>query len=464
MLRQRETLLWVFLMPLLFFYFIGTVTGGFGSGSGERPDPLALQTAAQQGPILDEIIRRLEQQHYRVDRPVARAELDTYRRRLSIPVFTEESVRSRTPVTVTFELKDGGLGADFDQLRVSRAVYTVVADLAVLQASDQPVTAEAFKALASAPRPLTLTVTSAGRRRDPPSGFSQAVPGTMVMFTMLILLTSGAILLVVERQAGLLRRLASTPITPGSIVLGKWISRMALGLVQLAFAMIVGRLVFGVDWGSSLPMVILVLAHVGRVHRLARAAPGECRAHDGPDGRHRCADEHGAGGAWRLLVADRDHAEVDAVALACPADRVDDGCDAQAGEFRIRLDRRATACRRTRSGDCHLRVGRREDLPLSIEKADPKVGLSCELFVGSRQLRSTPWLEPANSFLPDAARTTVRALPVGEPSLAMLPSTVTTSPTFSVSRRQPLRMRMFGLPISMPQFVTLPVFSSATSR
>ena len=63
MLRQRETLLWVFLMPLLFFYFIGTVTGGSGNGSAERPDPLALQTAAQQGPILDEIVRRLEQQH-----------------------------------------------------------------------------------------------------------------------------------------------------------------------------------------------------------------------------------------------------------------------------------------------------------------------------------------------------------------------------------------------------------------
>ena len=27
MLRQRETLLWVFLMPIVFFYFIGTVTG-----------------------------------------------------------------------------------------------------------------------------------------------------------------------------------------------------------------------------------------------------------------------------------------------------------------------------------------------------------------------------------------------------------------------------------------------------
>jgi ABC-type multidrug transport system permease subunit len=81
----------------------------------------------------------------------------------------------------------------------------------------------------------------------------------MVMFTMLVLLTSGAIMLVVERQAGLLRRLAATPIAPASIVLGKWLSRMALGLVQLAFAMAIGAVVFGVDWGNSLGMVALVL-------------------------------------------------------------------------------------------------------------------------------------------------------------------------------------------------------------
>ena len=49
----------------------------------------------------------------------------------------------------------------------------------------------------------------------PPIGFSQAVPGTMVMFTMLVLLTSGAVTLVVERDQGLLRRLASAPISRG---------------------------------------------------------------------------------------------------------------------------------------------------------------------------------------------------------------------------------------------------------
>jgi len=68
----------------------------------------------------------------------------------------------------------------------------------------------------------------------PPGGFSQAVPGTMV------LLTSGAILLVSERERGLLRRLAATPISRGSIVLGKWVARMALALVQIGFAMALG--------------------------------------------------------------------------------------------------------------------------------------------------------------------------------------------------------------------------------
>ena len=259
MLRQRETLLWVFVMPLLFFYFIGTVTGGFGGPTGDRPDPLALQTPAGSGVVLDAIVNRLEGQNYRIERPDTRADLEAYTRRLTLSDFTDRSVAEGTQVQGTLEQRGDGLSASFDQVRVTRALYTVAADLAVLKVSGQPVTAESLKALASAPRQLTLSVRPAGRREEPPQGFAQAVPGTMVMFTMLIMLTSGAITLVVERQFGLLRRLASTPITPGAVVAGKWTSRMALGLVQVSFAMIVGRLLFRVDWGASLPMVGLVL-------------------------------------------------------------------------------------------------------------------------------------------------------------------------------------------------------------
>jgi ABC-type multidrug transport system permease subunit len=177
-----------------------------------------------------------------------------------LPAFTDESVQAGTRVQATLELRGDDVAASFDRFRVSRALYGVVGDLAVLTSTSQPLTADALEALAASPRRLTLSVTTAGRREEPPAGFSQAVPGTMVMFTMLVLLTSGAITLVVERQYGLLRRLASTPITAGAIVAGKWTSRMALGLVQVGFAMTVGRVLFGVDWGPGLPMVALVLA------------------------------------------------------------------------------------------------------------------------------------------------------------------------------------------------------------
>ena len=46
-LREGSTLLWLFIMPPIFFYFIGTVTGGFSSGmSGGQATPLTATLVA----------------------------------------------------------------------------------------------------------------------------------------------------------------------------------------------------------------------------------------------------------------------------------------------------------------------------------------------------------------------------------------------------------------------------------
>ncbi len=46
-LRQGSTLVWVFLMPPIFFFFIGTVTGGYSSGlSGGQANPLTVVAEA----------------------------------------------------------------------------------------------------------------------------------------------------------------------------------------------------------------------------------------------------------------------------------------------------------------------------------------------------------------------------------------------------------------------------------
>jgi ABC-type multidrug transport system permease subunit len=85
----------------------------------------------------------------------------------------------------------------------------------------------------------------------------------MVMFTLMVMATSGAILLLIERQQGLLRRLAYTPISRLAIVLGKWGGKWFLGLVQIAFAMIAGTLLFRMNWGPDLAAVIAVMLVYG---------------------------------------------------------------------------------------------------------------------------------------------------------------------------------------------------------
>lgn len=267
-LRQRETLLWTFVMPVVFFYFIGTVTGGMSSdpgGSADEPDPLVLRSPADAGFLSAEITRRLERENYRVIPADSLAPDAEPARELVIPAHPPDSGRFTEAVLSGRQRKlilrrdEADLSARFDQVRVSRAVYGVLADLVVLAADSVAVAPGEFRRLEAMERPLGLRVEPAGRREMIPSGFAQAIPGTLVMFTMLVLLTSGAITLVVEREKGLLRRLAATPISRSAVVLGKWTARLGLGVVQIAFAMLAGTLLFSMDWGGAVGAVGLVL-------------------------------------------------------------------------------------------------------------------------------------------------------------------------------------------------------------
>lgn len=256
-LRARETILWVFVMPILFFWFIGTVTSGFAPPRGERKDTLAVSRGENAGFLADELEKRLADQDYRVVHPDS---MGAYSRRLTIPAAFTDSVLAGVQRTVRYEYASEGIGGDYERVRVGRATYTLLADyVAARRDTSRAVGPEAFAALAAMPRALTLDVKPAGTRREIPSGYAQAVPGTMIMFLLLVMCTSGAVLLVIERRQGLLRRLASAPIDRGAVVVGKWGGRLALGAVQVAFAMITGSVLFHMDWGANLPWVVLVV-------------------------------------------------------------------------------------------------------------------------------------------------------------------------------------------------------------
>lgn len=258
-LRSRETILWTFVMPVLFFYFLGAVTSR-PAGQSDPKDPIAVSVPADAGFLAEQLIARLEARGYLIVRVNSMVEAARYRRRLAIPAGFTPTVLSGKQARIPFSRTGESVDAEYDRIRVSRAVYSVLADLIVLSRDGEALTAERLTKFAAEPRNLSLEVKPAGRRQVPPTGFEQSVPGSMVMFTLLVLFTSGAVTLTIERNQGILRRLASSPMSRSTVVLGKWLARVTFGLVQIGFAMLTGTLLFGVRWGTELPTILVLLA------------------------------------------------------------------------------------------------------------------------------------------------------------------------------------------------------------
>jgi|SRR5579871_41443 len=257
LLRRRETWLSAFVLPVVFFYFVGTITANFESPDAQ--DRLAVFAPPGAGPIADHFKERLQKTGYRVITVSDRAALASYDRQLALPGDFTQAILNRQLTHLDFVRKDTGANGDYDNVRISRAMSAVLSDVAVVTREAKAVDAAAFAALDSTPRPLTLDVKPAGKRREIPSGFEQAVPGSLVFFLLLVLWTTGGATLVVEREQGLLKRLAFSPMSRGSIVLGKWGARMLLGVLQIAFSMITGSVLFHIHWGSHLPTVLILL-------------------------------------------------------------------------------------------------------------------------------------------------------------------------------------------------------------
>ncbi len=263
-LRQGGTLVWLFVMPPIFFYFIGTVTAGFsGSMTGAIATPIVVAAQAP-GCLKDQIDMRLRQNDFE---PEWRSEIlpaengDLPLRVLTLGDNFSDKIVAGEQVSASYDTKASALSKDYEAIRIQRGLYTALADIVTADAGTEgPLDAAALVELNTATRVWQLEVSAAGQRQIIPNGFEQAIPGILVMFTLLVLLTSGASMLVLERLQGLLRRLASAPMTRTEVVAGKWGGRMVLAVLQIGFAVLVGTFLFKMRWGPDVAMIVLVLA------------------------------------------------------------------------------------------------------------------------------------------------------------------------------------------------------------
>lgn len=133
---------------------------------------------------------------------------------------------------------------------------------------------EAFleKALAAAVAawqdpPLAVETNASGAIAEPEeeersqaSPFAHSSAGIMVQFAMAGIMGAAEIM-VLERKAGTLRRLLTTAIGRGQIILGHWLAMFLMILAQLVLLILFGDLILGVDYlREPLGVLLVVLA------------------------------------------------------------------------------------------------------------------------------------------------------------------------------------------------------------
>ncbi len=266
LLKDKSVLIWMFIMPLVFFAFIGSTTGGFGGG-GKNITLAIWYEGDQKDAVADQIYQRLETEgfalrHFSTAQPLYKEkyEFKDYGRKLWLPADMSTSLKNGQQVELEYRFKGDDMGGQLNEFKLQKAVYQTLGDYLVLKMHHKKAAkALDFTVVNDMPKLVALEISEGGEQHEIPSGYKQAVPGTLVMFLMMISLTSGAMSLYLERKTGVLRRLAAAPISRKELIFGKWLGKLMLATLQLIYGMVMGAVLFKIHWGEHWLMVFILL-------------------------------------------------------------------------------------------------------------------------------------------------------------------------------------------------------------
>lgn len=290
---QREfaypiSLVFFLLLPLLFTAAVGTALGGMNTE--EEPQELKTRIYVitdDEGPLLDALLDALSEVNLEPERVESIPE-DSFG--LEVPADFSESLLAGESVTLTLHTLPVASVSQAVEQYVSAARGRVggaalVARNGLDLAREQgivstPEEEEAFfrdileETLEDAQNPQAVAKVRwpegteiEETAQEFTTSTEQASAGQLVTWVQITLLGAAEVL-VDERMGGTLRRMLVVPTSRASILGGKLVARLALGLVQMAILLVGGAFLFNVDWaqeplGVALVSIAFGLATVG---------------------------------------------------------------------------------------------------------------------------------------------------------------------------------------------------------
>lgn len=284
-MKARGVALWIFAMPIIFMFAFGLA---FRDQPGGVRKARLVVANADTGFVSRALVEELRAETLEIVDSLAAGENAI--RTLVIPADFTANVLARNGVALVLR-KESDANAEANEAAgaaIARGLIRVVSRLIEIEARaidagtkgisvagdslagsllaatrSRPGALDSIRAdldsLRARPQLVTVSASVAGKARSAPGGFQSSVPGNLVMFVLMSMVFSGAVI-TVERSTGVLRRYAYTPAGATTILLGKIFGRMLVAFVQIVFLLVVGKYVFRISLGSSPGALALLLA------------------------------------------------------------------------------------------------------------------------------------------------------------------------------------------------------------
>jgi len=138
---------------------------------------------------------------------------------------------------------------------------------------------EAIQRAVTAAPPLTV---ERGEVQGTYSVMAYFAPG-MAMLFLFFIIGDGARSIIAERAEGTLPRMLAAPIKPASVLLGKTVGVMIVGVVSMTLVWLITWLGFGASWGDPLGVFLVIVAAVTAISGISLLITGLARTENQAD-------------------------------------------------------------------------------------------------------------------------------------------------------------------------------------
>ncbi len=251
--KDKMFLFWLLVFPLIFIFIFGLAFRDMGPGDSQ----VTLNILDKDKSFLSKtLIEELVTEKY--DVKVFEKDEEKSFRTLIIPEGFSQSVFAGEKVELKLEQEQGN-SMEAMQTAYSHVLKAVIKILAkiVMISPENPEDFEEKLPLLKWERRIILRTEMGGELKIIPSGFTHSVPASTVVFLLFTVMMYGGVNLLEERRKGQLERIYLSPATFSSIIGGKWLGRIIIGMFQIFILFVLGKFLFGIYLGPSLPALFL---------------------------------------------------------------------------------------------------------------------------------------------------------------------------------------------------------------